>query len=193
MTNPEFALAPGVMPTPTLPAITALTRPFWDAAASGRLLLPLCKACGKHFFRPEVACTHCFATDWQWVPASGRGTLYSYTVVHRASAPGFTVPFVLAVVELAEGPAMLSNLVACSEAQIRVGMVLRVRYLRWPPAPLRPRSAGRPPREGSNRSPRTQCPERHNGLRADSSHWATLAHSARREGACSSRFAAHSL
>ena len=117
-----------VMPTPTLPAITPLTRPFWDAAAEGRLLLPRCNACGRYFFRPEVACTHCFATDWQWVQASGRGTLYSYTVVHRAPAPGFVTPFVLAVVELVEGPVMLSNLVGCSETDVRIGMALRVRF-----------------------------------------------------------------
>ena len=123
-----FTLAPGVMPTPTLPAISALTRPFWDAAAQGRLLLPRCKACGRHFFRPEVACTHCFATDWQWVEASGRGTLYSWTRVHRAPAPGFVVPLVLAIVELAEGPAMMSNLVGCIEGEIRIGMALQVRF-----------------------------------------------------------------
>ncbi len=128
MTNPSFSLAPGVMPTPTLPAISALTRPFWDAAAQGRLLLPRCHACGQHFFRPEVACTHCFATDWKWVQASGRGALYSFTHVHRAPAPGFVVPLVLAVVELDEGPAMFSNLVGCAESDIRIGMALRVRF-----------------------------------------------------------------
>ena len=116
------------MSTPTLPAITPLTRPFWDAAAEGRLLLPRCNACERHFFRPEVACTHCFATDWQWVQASGRGTLYSYTVVHRAPAPGFVVPLVLAIVELDEGPVMFSNLVDCAEADIRIGMALQVRF-----------------------------------------------------------------
>jgi len=79
----EFALAPGVMPTPTLPSISTLTRPFWDAAAEGCYILPRCNACGRHFFRPEVACPHCFATDWAWVPASGHGTLYSYSIVHR--------------------------------------------------------------------------------------------------------------
>ena len=148
MTTPlDFAPAPGVLPTPTLPAITALTQPFWQAAAEGRLLLPQCRACGRHFFRPEVACTHCFSTDWQWVEASGRGALYSYTIVHRAPAPGFAVPFVLAVVELAEGPVMLSNLVGCAEADIHIGMALRVRFEQvasavylprfeptWPPA-----------------------------------------------------------
>jgi uncharacterized protein len=128
MSTETFTLTPGVMPTPTLPAVTALTRPFWDAAAEGRLLLPRCRACGQHFFRPEVACTHCFATDWSWQPASGHGTLYTWTAVHRAPAPGFAVPLVLAVVELAEGPAMMSNLVGCAEADIRIGMALRVRF-----------------------------------------------------------------
>lgn len=128
MTLEEFSLAPGVMPTPTLPAITDLTRPFWNAAAEGRLLLPRCNACGRHFFRPEVACTHCFATDWQWCEASGCGTLYSYSAVHRAPAPGFAVPFALAVVELAEGPVMFSNVVGCDAAHLRIGMALQVRF-----------------------------------------------------------------
>jgi uncharacterized protein len=128
MAQDDFALAPGVLPTPTLPATTALTRPFWDAAARGGLLLPRCNACGLHFFRPEVACTHCFSVDWRWVEASGRGTLYSYTVVHRAPAPGFVVPFVLAVVELDEGPAIFSNLVGCAANDIHIGMPLRVRF-----------------------------------------------------------------
>jgi uncharacterized OB-fold protein len=123
-----FALAPGVMPTPTLPAITTLTRPYWDAATQGRLLLPRCNACGRHFFRPEVACSHCFATDWQWVEATGRGTLYSYSVVHRAPAPGFQVPLVLAIVELEEGPCVFSNLVGCGIADIQIGMPLQVRF-----------------------------------------------------------------
>ena len=117
-----------VMPTPTLPAISALTRPFWDACAQGRLLLPRCNACARHFFRPEVACTHCFAIDWQWAPASGRGTLYSYSIVHKAPAPGFAVPLVLAVVELDEGPCLFSNLVQCEHDAIRIGMDLQVRF-----------------------------------------------------------------
>jgi uncharacterized OB-fold protein len=117
-----------VMPTPTLPAISALTRPFWDAAAQGRLLLQCCNACGRHFFRPEVACSHCFATDWLWLPASGHGSLYSYSIVHKAPAPGFAVPLVLAVVELAEGPFMFSNVVGCEHAAVRIGMRLQVQF-----------------------------------------------------------------
>ena len=116
------------MPTPTLPSITPLTRPFWDATAQGRLMLPRCNACGQHFFRPEVACTHCFATDWQWVQASGRGTLYSYSIVHKAPAPGFPVPLVLAVIELDEGPFIFSNLVRCEHDDIRIGMQVQVQF-----------------------------------------------------------------
>jgi len=116
------------MATPTQPSISVVTRPFWDAAAQGRFILPRCKACSKHFFRPEVACTHCFATQWEWVPASGRGTLYSYSMVHKAPAPGFAVPLVLAVVELDEGPCVWSNVVGCDPANLRIGMALQVRF-----------------------------------------------------------------
>ena len=135
----DFALAPGVMPRPTLPSITALTRPFWDAAAEGRYLLPRCNACDKHFFRPEVACPHCFATDWRWVEASGRGTLYSYSIVHKAPAPGFAVPLVFAVVELDEGPCVFSNIVGCTHDDIRIGMRLQVQFDAVAPAIHLPR------------------------------------------------------
>src|SRR5258706_2616760 len=122
----SFHLAPGVMPTPTLPSITPLTRPFWDAAAQGRLLLPRCRACGRHFFRPEVACTHCFATDWTWVDSSGRGSLYSHSIVHKAPAPGFAVPLVLAVGERDEGPVMVFHLLRCGPSDIPIRLVPQV-------------------------------------------------------------------
>lgn len=112
----------------TLPNITPLTLPFWDGTRHGKFLLPKCNCCGKHFFRPEVACTHCFATDWSWVEASGRGTLYSYSVIHRAPARGFKTPLVFAVVELEESPVIFSNLVECELDDIRIGMPLEVTF-----------------------------------------------------------------
>lgn len=111
---------------PPLPRITALTEPFWNAAREGRLILPKCRSCGQHFFRPESACTHCFATDWEWQPASGRGSLYSYSVIHRAPVPGLKVPVILAVVELSEGPMMYSNLVGLTQNEVKIGMPLEV-------------------------------------------------------------------
>ena len=116
------------MSTPAfiLPNISELTRPWWEACRAGRLLLPRCKDCGKHFFRPEVACTHCFSLDWEWIEASGRGTLYSYSEVHRAPVPGFKTPVTFAIVDLEEGPAMFSNVVECAPDRLRIGMQLQV-------------------------------------------------------------------
>ncbi len=110
------------------PAVTDLTRPWWNACREGRLLLPCCNDCGRYHFRPEVACTHCFSLNWEWVQASGRGTLYSYTAIHRAPVPGFKTPAVLAIVELEEGVAMLSNLVRCAPEELRIGMPLQVEF-----------------------------------------------------------------
>lgn len=108
------------------PNVSELTHPWWNACREERLLLPRCKDCGTHFFRPEVACTHCFSLNWEWVEASGRGTLYSYCEVHRAPVPGFKTPFVFAIVELEEGVTMFSNVVDCPPEQLRIGMPLQV-------------------------------------------------------------------
>lgn len=108
------------------PAVSELTRPWWNACREGLLLLPKCRACGRHFFRPEVACTHCFSLDWEWVEATGRGTLYSYSEIHRAPVPGFKTPAVFAIVELEEGVTMFSNVVECASGQLQIGMSLQV-------------------------------------------------------------------
>ena len=108
------------------PACTELTRPWWDACREGRLLLPRCNECGRHHFRPEVACTHCLSLDWTWVEASGRATLYSYTEIHRAPIPGFRTPAVLAIVELEEGVTMFSSVIECAPGELRIGMSLQV-------------------------------------------------------------------
>jgi len=116
--------------TITLPRPSPLTQPYWDAAREHRLVLPKCKACGKHFFRPEVVCKHCNSRDWTYVPSAGKGSLYSYSVVHRAPTPAFEVPFVLAIVELDEGVTMFSNIVDCPIESVRIGMPLSVAFKR---------------------------------------------------------------
>jgi uncharacterized OB-fold protein len=108
------------------PAVSDLTRPWWNASREGRLLLPKCKDCGQHHFRPEVACTHCFSLNWDWVESSGRATLYSFSEIHRAPVPGFRTPAVFAIVELEEGVAMFSNIVECPPEQLRIDMPLQV-------------------------------------------------------------------
>ena len=108
------------------PNVSELSRPWWNASREGRLLLPRCKDCHRHFFRPEVACTHCFSLNWEWVEACGRGTLYSYSEIHRPPVQGFKTPAVFAIVELEEGVAMFSNIVQCAPEQLVIGMPLQV-------------------------------------------------------------------
>ena len=95
-----------------LPKPTPDTQPFWDAVKRHELMLPKCKACGQLHYFPRPFCPHCFSWDLEWVRCSGKGKLYSFLINHRP-APGFEeeTPYVIAVVELDEGPRMLSNLI----------------------------------------------------------------------------------
>jgi uncharacterized OB-fold protein len=99
-------------PGKAIPQPTPDTQPFWDGAAAGELRLPRCGACGNVFFYPRSMCPSCSSSDIEWFAASGRGRLHSYLIAHRAS-PGFEdeVPYAVAVVELAEGPSLMSNIV----------------------------------------------------------------------------------
>ena len=90
---------------------TELTAGFWAAAARRELVRPVCRDCGRNFFTPQVACPGCLSENWSYEPSSGRGTVHSSTVVHRAPGPGFAVPFGLGVVDLDEGWSMLATLV----------------------------------------------------------------------------------
>jgi uncharacterized protein len=111
-----------------LPRITELTKRFWDACEQGVLLAPRCHDCGKFFFRPELACTHCFSTSWEWIETAGRGKLYSYTVIERPPTPGFKTPLIMAIVDVDEGFSMFSNLVGIGTDEIDIGMSLFVRF-----------------------------------------------------------------
>ncbi|MGA5205111.1 Zn-ribbon domain-containing OB-fold protein [Streptomyces variegatus] len=104
-----------------LPEPDAFTRTYWDAAAEGRLLIRRCGACGRAHHYPREFCPHCWSEDVTWETASGRATLYTWSVVHRNDLPPFSdrVPYVAAVVELAEGPRMMTEIVR--EGGDRVG------------------------------------------------------------------------
>jgi uncharacterized OB-fold protein len=87
-----------------------LTAPFWAAAEDGVLVRPVCHVCGRNFFTPQIACPSCLSEDWEYRASSGRGIVYSATVVHKAPSAEFAVPYSLAVVDLDEGWSMLANL-----------------------------------------------------------------------------------
>lgn len=111
------------------PAVTDLTRPFWQACRRHELIVPRCAGCTRCFFRPELACPHCGSMTWTWVPSSGLGTLYTYTVVHRASGPGVTVPYVLGAIDMREGFTMMSRVVDCPVEQLAFDMPLRLTFV----------------------------------------------------------------
>lgn len=109
------------LPTPDLE-----TQPFWDGARAGILVIKRCQACGEHHFYPRPFCPRCWSADVEWVEASGRATLYTWSVVHRNDLPPFPerVPYVAAVVDLEEGPRMMTNVVDCDPAVLEVDMAL---------------------------------------------------------------------
>jgi uncharacterized OB-fold protein len=115
-----------------LPTPDAATEPYWRAAHEGRLALPRCLDCGHRHFYPRTLCPHCGSARLEWADCSGRGVVYSFTVVHRAPSPAFAaeVPYVVAVVELEEGPRLMTNIVGCAPDAVRVGMNVRVAFKR---------------------------------------------------------------
>ena len=115
------------LPTPA-PTPNVETQEFWDGLARGVFLLRRCEGCGHHIWYPRFVCPACHGTATSWVEASGRGTIYTYTVVRRPPGGPWNdaVPFVVAYVELEEGPRVLSNGVDVDPNAVSVGMPVRV-------------------------------------------------------------------
>ena len=110
-----------------LPTIDPGTAPYWRGLNEGRLLLRSCRACGQPHFYPREICPHCYADDLDWVEASGRAEIYSYTVAHRPAGPAFAddAPYVVAIVTLAEGPRMMTWIVN-DPAEVAIGKAVRL-------------------------------------------------------------------
>jgi hypothetical protein len=100
--------------TRALPEPTPETRDFWDGTAAGELRLQRCDECAHVYFPPRPFCPACASRQVSSFAASGQGTLYSYLIHHRP-VPGFTPPYAIAVVQLAEGPRLMSNIVDCPQ------------------------------------------------------------------------------
>jgi len=104
------------------PFVNPENKPFWDAAAEGRLLLKHCKDCGQSHYYPRALCPFCFSDNTEWVDAKGTGEIYSYSVMRR----GAPVPYALAYVTLDEGVSMLTNLVDCDLDALAIGQRVKV-------------------------------------------------------------------
>lgn len=114
------------LPVPA-PERTPETNPFWEGTAAGLLLLARCDRCDTVIWYPKTFCPGCGGNAVSWIEASGNGTIYSYSVVHRgAGAFRDAAPFVVAYVELAEGPRVLTNIVGCEPDEVSIGQPVRV-------------------------------------------------------------------
>lgn len=113
------------LPTP-VPYVSPETEPFWTGAKAGKLVLPHCNACSYVIWYPKVYCGACGSLDVAWREASGLGTIYSYTQVHRGEGPyRETESFVLGLVDLDEGPRILTNIIDTDPARIEIGQRVR--------------------------------------------------------------------
>lgn len=102
---PETYTGPTPKPTPE-------TAPYWEAAKRGALAIQRCRACGDHYFYPRPLCPQCLSRDVEWVEVSGRGVLHTF-VINQRPARGFPAkgPYVIGIVQLEEGPKMMTNIV----------------------------------------------------------------------------------
>lgn len=113
-----------------LPLPNPLTAPYWRGAKEHRLVLPRCGDCGRYHFYPRSLCPRCGSSRLAWAAASGSGEVYSYTVVHRAPSESFKkeVPYVVAIVALAEGPHLMTRLAGIEPASVKIGLRVEVAF-----------------------------------------------------------------
>jgi uncharacterized OB-fold protein len=109
-------------------APSALTRPYWDACARGSLVYLRCDGCGLILERPATVCGGCLGRSLSWTPSSGRGSLYSWTVVWRPQHPSFHVPYAPAIVAMDEGWWHIAAVVGCEPSDLTAGMRLAVEF-----------------------------------------------------------------
>lgn len=112
-----------------LPRPTDLSRPHWDGCREGVLRVQRCRDCGTYVFIPQPVCSGCLGDALEWVDCTGRGKLYSYTIVHRPQQPAFETPYVPIIAEMEEGWFMLSNLLWAGDEAPEIGMPLAVEFV----------------------------------------------------------------
>ena len=115
-------------PAKPLPQISAAMAPFFEAARRHALVVQRCAGCGARRFPARSICSTCLSREATWVPVSGRGTVFSFAIMHQAVHPGFAAetPYAVVVIQLDEGPRVLSNLVDCPMADVRIGQPVEV-------------------------------------------------------------------
>lgn len=115
------------------PRPTTETARYWEGCHNHELLIQACQECGHYQFYPRLICTDCSSAKVDWVSASGRGIVKSFTIMHRAITKAYLaeVPYTIALIELEEGPTMMSNVVGCDPKTVKIGMELEVIFEDW--------------------------------------------------------------
>ena len=119
----------------SIPDPTPVTAPFFEAAGDGRMVLQTCPRDGP-FFYPRARCPHCWGADWRWTDASGRGTIYAFTIDRLGHDPTqkALAPFAIAIVTLEEGPRAVAQIVDCPVEDVRTGMPVEAVFDIFQPA-----------------------------------------------------------
>ncbi|MGZ8196795.1 MAG: Zn-ribbon domain-containing OB-fold protein [Burkholderiales bacterium] len=106
-----------------LPTLTEENRPFWEGAREGRLVMQKCGACGHIRYPISHVCPDCLSYEFEWTPLSGRGEVFSYVVFYQLYNKAFAddIPYNVALIQLDEGPRMMSNIVGADNDAVKVG------------------------------------------------------------------------
>nr|BBH92976.1 hypothetical protein KTA_11750 [Thermogemmatispora argillosa] len=113
-----------------VPLVDDASRPFFAGARAQQLMLQRCTACGRWLWPVKARCPECWSAALTWMPASGKGTLYSFALMHQLYHPAFAneLPYVIAAIDLDEGVRIISPIVGCSPEELRIGMPLEVTF-----------------------------------------------------------------
>jgi hypothetical protein len=111
-----------------LPQPTGFTQPFWDACQNRELMAFACAQCGHLFLPGGPNCPKCWSTDLATKPVSGDGQVFSFVVYRHTYHPAIPAPYVVALIELKEGPRLVSNVVGCRPEDVTIGMPVRVEF-----------------------------------------------------------------
>jgi uncharacterized protein len=114
-----------------LPRPTETSAPYWQGCQQGELRLQKCNACQQVQFYPRIMCSHCQHQSLDWVVASGGGEIASFTVVRRGVSDAYPAPYIVALIDLEEGPRMMSHIVGADPVSVAIGDAVLVEFEEW--------------------------------------------------------------
>ena len=118
-------------PNKVQPKPSVLTDPYWEACSQGVLTMQRCDDCKLYQFYPRIVCSHCGGKALAWSEVSGSGQIKSFTIVRRGISRAYEAPYVLVLIDLDEGPCMMSSLVDCDPEAVAVGALVSVAFQSW--------------------------------------------------------------